>query len=1624
MARLDFALRSLGCMVIGGLALAACSPDPEPERVASEQSRATLQSRPADAPRAEARQTDQFEYLRYAVSTDSVAPELCLTFSAALSPDTDYSAYVAVDEPVSLSASGDRLCIGGLTYGQTRTLTLRAGLPSAQGQALASDVETVLTFDDRPAYVGFAGSGIILPRIESDGLGVETVNVDAVEVVVRRVTDRALAFRELTAGFTAADGEWSWTPEREEPGELGVEIYRGRMDTSGPANAPVTTVIPVAETIGQLQPGAYYVELHDAAALDRDTWEPGARAARWLIVTDLAFTSYRGETGLEVVVRSLQTASPMANVEVRLIARSNEILATRTSGADGRVSFPAALIAGEEGNTPRLLTAYGPAGDFALLDLDRAPVDLTDAPVSGRTPTGAADAYVYLDRGIYRPGETVRATALYRGPAGQAVADRPGSLVFYQPNGMEAARHRFESAPDAGGVQADFDVPASAARGLWRIAAELDGLGETGSVSLQVEDFVPQRVALDLDVDDATPLRAGETRLVDTSVRFLYGAPGAGLPVGGEARVQRDPSPFDGWSDYSFGLHDETFGEEAFDLPRTIADGAGEARIPIVAGNRGASSSYPLRIRAVIRAQEPGGRAVADDVRIPYRPRDLYLGLDAQFDGRGERGAPAAFSLVALGADSAGRAAEVSWRLVRTDVDYDWYRTPEGQWRWRQSETIVPIAEGAVILDGSGPARIETPPLEWGDYTLTASVGGEDLASRAFWVGWGGQAADGEAAPDQVRVAGPDAPVAVGSEAVVSVRAPYPGLADIVVATDRVLSVRQIAIGEEGQEIRLPVTADWGQGAYVMVTVHTPRDPVDQPLPRRAVGVAYLPVDIGARTFEIELGGPDLVEPNQAVDIPVRAVGGPAERVFLTLAAVDEGVLMLTGHQDPDPIDAIFGKERLGVDLLDDYGRVLDPNLGAAARMRSGGDQIGGAGLSVVPTRTVALFTGPVALNRTGAGTVRLELPDFNGELRLMAVAWSQTGLGSASRPLTVRDPVAAELILPRFLAPGDTAQATLTLDNIDGPEGDYVAEVEAIGPLSVPDGRATPALTRGERIDAPVTISGESEGVGRLVLGLLGPDGFSAESEYPIALRSPWLPETRVETQLLRAGEAFTPAPDLLEGYVAGSGLVQVSVSSTPIDAAAIYASLRTYPYACTEQAASVALPLLYTPRLATLAGEEGPDGAASEVRRTLETLLSRQGADGAFGMWRMGDGDASAWLGAYSTDFLARAADGGYPVPPAALERAFAALQPVSQGEIWRSGYEDPYPDDRWTTDTRERALDRSSAYALYVLARAGLADRSRLRYMHDERLNAIESPLARAQIGAALAAIGDQARAASAFGAAVDALGYRNDGDWYQTPLRDLAAVLALAAEAGQTELVERLAARLGRDLVEPDALTTQEKAWLVIAAAALAGGREDLAVSYSGGGSPSTLQFDGDNLASAGSLTNTGATPLFLTVLTSGAPTEAPSPASEALVLEKSVTTVSGAPISRIVRQGDRLVVALTLQPERRALRSYVIADLLPAGWEIEAVLRPEDAGATGPYAFLGELDQPSLAEARDDRFVAAIDARRHEDGRPVRLAYLVRAVTPGDFALPGAVAEDMYAPEVFARTGAGRVRVEN
>ncbi|MDX2234476.1 MAG: alpha-2-macroglobulin [Hyphomonadaceae bacterium] len=1609
--------------------------------------------RSAKAPRLAAIASGDMAFQRLRVETGGDTPVACLEFTQPLAndPQTNFADFItlAPAAAVQFEPVENSLCLRGLPYDVDRQVTIREGLPAAGGARTRKDETITLTFGDRPSFVGFAGSGVILPRAEADGVGLETVNVSKLKLEVLRVSDRILSQRSVTEGQAVAEGSWDYWSIENEGEEFGVSIWKGELPVQlrpQDRNRTQTTVFPLGAVLKDKQPGAYVVRVLDAtpsAGARGENNDRPAGAVRWIMYTDMALQSFTGATGMDVVVRSLKTARPMGAVTLTLIAQNNDELARARTNGEGRVRFAQALLKGEGPQRARYVFAYGSNGDFAALDLERGVLDLSERDVGGRFAPGDVDAYMFTERGIYRPGEVVRVNGMLRDPAGRAIANRQSTLVVYRPNGTEFRRQRLLEAVDAGSIIKNVPIDRAAPRGQWRAVLEVDGQdAPAGEVTFAVEDFVPQRLRVKVDGAE-TPLTAGQTRDIGVDAQFLYGAPGAGLVVQGEGRLQVDPNPFAAFAGYRWGREDDRFEEQFFQLPETVTDGAGRAQLQVALPATPATS-LPLRAKVIASVAEPGGRVVRENFDIPVRLQSQYIGVKSRGDGWLRAGQPAVFDVIAVNAEGARVAARLQWRLVEEDWSYDWY-LEGGQWKWRRTGRDIQVAgaQGAIDVAANAVQAITQTNLREGAYRLIVrnDASGAETTHR-FGIGWGGWASDSDT-PDMVAIAPPAAAVKPGARIEVDVRPPYAGEAQIVVATDRVLTTRTETIPSGGKKITLRVDSDWGAGAYVLVTVMTPRDPAgrrDTPVvPRRAVGVTYVPVDMTNRTLTVAVAEDmGVVRPRQRVNFPITVTGAPrGESVRVTLAAVDEGILQLTKFATPDPKAHYFGRRALGVGIRDDYGRLLNPNLGAAATPRQGGDSLGGEGLTVVPTKTVALWSGLVKLDRAGRASIPLDVPDFNGELRMMAVAWSETALGADETAVTVRDPVVADLTLPRFLAPGDEAFATLRIDNIEGPAGAYQISVAGQGAARAQGGAQRLTLAQGANQTIRIPVTAPAAGIGKLTLNVSGPGNLALAHAYDIEARAPYLPVTTVQRDRQARGSSFALTAAALAGFQPAQSKAIVSYSSLAgLDPAPLLDSLERYPYGCTEQLVSVAMPLLYANVLAPEANRAADARLNPRLNDVVTKLLDRQTPDGAFGLWRAGDGAATPWLGAYAADFLRRAKENGVVVPDAAMEDVYKGLRAVARLDDFSNVSYD-YEVYKWVgnPDTTALLRSRSTAYALYVLAKAGRADIGQVRYFHDARLAAEPSPLARAQIGAALAHLGDRARARSAFRMAEQALGYRNPGDYYQSPVRDTAGVLALMAEAasGDTGLnggIQRLTRRLENDQPRADQLMTQEQAQLLMAANALLRSAGPVLISVNGQPATRIAPFTAvaAQLQAPVTFRNDGQGPIWRSLTVSGAPTSAPPAQSNGLSIDKRVFTLTGGLADLDgVRQGDRVIVALSGAPEGQRLYPAAIIDLLPAGLEIESILGPSDGEGVpgydgkrvdGPFAWLGRISPTRISEKRDDRFVAALDVQ----GGGYTVAYVARAVTPGSYTLPGAAIEDMYKPGVAGRSATGRLRV--
>lgn len=1585
-----------------------------------------------------------FRVVDYKIDNEIEQPRLCIQFSERVSTrQVDPAKFVALGgkDPQTVTVDGQQLCLEGLVHGGRYEALIRAGLPSESGDVLTKSSEIAVYVKDRSPSVRFAGKNYILPSRGQQGIPVITVNTDRIEIEMFRIGDRSLA-------GAVANGDVQRQLSAYELEDIanrtGTRVYKGALEVKTKLNEEVSTAIPVNEAVGALKPGVYALVARPGKAQSGRDWQ--GLATQWFVVSDYGLTAFSGEKSVYAFVRSLATTQAIAGVRVKLVAKNNEVLAEARTDAAGFVRFGQGIAGGEGGAAPALLVAEGQDGaDYAFLDLQSAAFDLSDRGVKGRDIVGPIDAFLYADRGVYRPGETVNLTALVRDRQGVASA-LPTTLIVVRPDGVE---HRRIAMADQGlgGRAVALALAGSAMTGTWRVRLHADPKADPlASAAFLVEDFVPERLDLTLTPQSKA---IGLDRPADISVagRYLYGPPAADLAIEGDVVVKPTSRDVEGYPGFRFGQSDEKIQpvRKALEgLPRSGADGKATVSVALPQVPR---TSRALEADVILRLREPGGRTIERTVTLPVDLRERRIGIKPLFqDGKVGEGQPAAFEAVLLdesGARVTGK--KLSWQFVRLDTSWQWY-SRDGQWTYEPVTLTRKLANGTAD-SADGLAKISSA-VEWGRYRLevTTEDAGGPFASLNFSAGWYGE--ETAESPEQLDVALDKASYRPGETAKLRIASRQAGRALIAVLGNGLVSQKEIDVPRGGGEVPIEVTGDIAPGAYVTAILYRPMDEAAKRMPGRAIGVRWLGLDTSPLTLKVSLATPEKAKPGTRLTVPVKVAGLAAgEEARVTVAAVDVGILNLTRFETPKPEAWFYAQRKLALDVRDVYGRLIDGMRAERGRLRSGGDSSGGLAIQGPPPveETIALFSGIVRVGGDGTASVSFDLPDFNGSLRLNAVAWSRDKVGHGTADVIVREGIVLTASGPRFVTWGDEARLAIDLHNVELPKGPVkltvTAETEAGAASAVLDRDVT--LSTNERTTERLTIKPSDLG---LVTYRIKAAAGAVEVRRKLTFDvKPPASDIRRSTvaELSASGGKLTISKDVLADLIPGRTRLSVTVGPlAKLDVPSLLTQLDRYPYGCAEQTVSKALPLLYANTLAADLGLAKDAQLKERVQKAVERVFEMQDQTGAFGVW--GPQTTDLWLTAYVTDFLTRAKETGITVDAARLGQALDRLQnSVSYGQDFQKGGE-------------------ARAYALYVLARNGRAPIGELRYFADTRLDRFATPLAKAQLGAALAMMGEKERAERAFRSAIDTLDLAESG-WradYGSALRDSAGIVTLAAETKTLSAEQpRLVTVLSKVFAGRKYTSTQEQAWMLLAARALADQAGDTRLRIGTTEIKGALNrtIDPAELANGAIvIENAGTANVDAVVAVTGA-AMTPEPAiAKGLEVERTYYTLDGRKVSlesatggsAKLGQNERLVVVLKVGVPQDGGRLMVV-DRLPAGLQIENP-RLVDSGDLKALDWLKVAIRPSHTEFRDDRFVAAFDIRpggqtgaRSGNGSdtddddddtsgnakkaagPVTattVAYLVRAVTPGTYVHPAATIEDMYRPERFARTAMGRLEV--
>ena len=1570
------------------------------------------------------------------VNVEQAIPNACIIFSKDLNSGQHAEDYVTVTglSDIDISAKANQICLNGLDYGKTYEVTIRKGLKGAAATILDQDSIRKFTVNDRQSRASFEGGSYVVSRTKDNMVPLTTVNMDKLELSLYLIHDRGLIHGSEN-DFLGNINNYQGDVIKNEKGSL---IWRGGIDIKGDRNTEVRTLIPLKDMITETARGVYVlIARQQKKESDRDwRYNYQRNATQWLLISDMGLMTFRGKDGLHVMVRSLKSAGPVKNVKVSLIARNNKILGTATSDRRGLARFPMGLVRGKGGDMPVMITADIDQ-DYNFLKLENSYLDLSERGVMGRAAPGKQDAFLYTDRGVYRPGEMVKLSALLRSPESRAISNLPIKFQVRKPDGS-LLLEKTVTGDDLGGYGFDIAISPSAIPGHYTVISSL-AKKSLGEVSFQVEDFVPQRIRARLK-SDVKWLDAATKAEFTLKANFLYGPPATGLKSETHITLRQNFRPYADYKDYYFGLVEEEFYAKSLSPVEIRTDDQGKAVIPLdltELNDHLADTSQPILAYLQSHVFDIGGRPVDAKIALPLRLRDVEVGLKKSFTGSLSDGDEATFDIIALdkqGVPVKGRV--ISYELVREDYYYSWYRSGD-HWNNRRHITDSMVKTGEVVTDSKGRAQIKNRAGD-GRYRLNIlDRDASSAASQRYYVGWWSSGSLPNV-PDELELSLKDNSVNDGEVIRAFVKAPFAGRATIMVMNDRLRLSREISLPRQGREIAVKVDRAWGPGAYLMVTAFRPEAGKISKLPVRAMNLSWFSIDKELRHANIELTTPQTVIPRQTVTLPVTIKGTniSGQKIRLTVAAVDEGILGLTKFTSPDPSGHFLSQRRLGMTLADLYGRLIKPVDGLRGKLRTGGDMMARgmmaervmvpeskvadenvSGVQTKTVKTVALYQRDIQLDKEGKGNITLDLPDFNGRLRLMVVGYGKDIVAQGDDELIVRDPVVADLLLPRFLSPGDRALTTLSLHNLSGRERHFTVDLNSDQGLDLSGETSIEVpLANGERYEKIIALKAGQVGDSKLSLVVKTAGLPDIKRHWDIAVRPAQPHITKRQLSYLAPGDHEVISREDINGFLPGTVVANVTLADRPdFNVPDLLDSLYLYPYGCGEQTTSRAVALLYFGDVAQSWDRKyDPLKIRRIIDKAILRLLDLQKHDGSFAAWRS-TGATHPWLTAYIFEFLSRAKEQNMDVPAAAYDHA----------RSWLKSY----------AGNRRNFEPHIMAYVQYVLARIGDITPGSIRYFADNQGRKIQTRIGLGHLAAALDLIGEKTLSDEYFEKALKT--YRGRGskwNWYKdygSDLRDGAALAALIAEASDGDMRQlRIAEALDREFDRRKYFSTQEQAWLLLATHSMSKGSKPaiqvalngkpLAKSSYKSGAALRYSLKPQAIRDGFDIENIGTAPFRAIQSIRGVPAQPLKPAARGFEISRSFFTLDGrTPDLSAIKQHDLLVVVIEGRSLNNIDHEGLIVDLLPAGFEIEnAAIGGFEGQDT--LKFIPRKSHFLYEAARDDRYVAAMDLGRYN--RKFATSYIVRAVTPGTYSLPAVFVEDMYKPQYHARGAVGSVTI--
>ncbi|MCF2495947.1 alpha-2-macroglobulin family protein [Dyadobacter chenhuakuii] len=1517
---------------------------------------------------------------------------------------------------------------------ETYNLLINKTLKGVLGAFLEDETSKDLFFGKMPASIAFANKkALYMTPKGSKNLGVQIVNIPKVQVKVSKLyANNILSYvrnnRWNEYGYSGDEwvetGAFNYSDDRDN--ELSDIIVDKTVETENLPKSKGISALNVALPEDNQRKGVYLVSVNskDEAYLG---------ATKLVSISDIGLIAKQGKDEMWIFANSIKTNEPLGDIEITLISSNNQTVHTANTNGDGILHIEK-LSEKAPGFKIAMLTATFKE-DFNYLILKDTQVETSRFEVEGlRDNASGLQAFIYGQRDIYRPGETMHFNTVIRTKKWDSAKEIPLKLRMLTPNGREYRTWR-KNTNAQGAVAIEVPVDAAGLTGTYVLEVYNGNDILLASHAVSVEEFMPDRIKVDLSGAAKEYVSGNNVSLTATATN-LFGPPASNRTYQMDAQFKRKGFSSAAFPEFVFDIPGETAFEKQSRQGVTNEQGQATESFPIAAGLKDIGV---LEGKIFVTVFDENGRPVNRLQRFDVFTQPTFYGIRLP-DAYVGTNAPVPVEIV--GVNNKGVLKKSAARIEIVRLEYQTVvekRYDVLQYTSRKSEKTV----YATTLDlKNGKGSIQYVPTISGEYEVRVRRPGAEHYTLAHFYAYGygyTQYSSFEVSNEgRVLMETDKHNYKVGESAKVLFKTPFDGTLLVTVERNNVLEQHILKTEKKAAELTFKLKEEHLPNVFITATLIRPFDTTDMPL-TVAHGFTPILVEDPDRKLPVAITAIEKSRSKTKQQITIKT----APNAQVTLSVVDEGILQIKNSKTPDIHGHFYQKCALEVTTHDLYAQLF-PELTI-----SGSSSFGGDGydlerrinpLSNGRTELVSFWSGILTANSSGEVNFDVDLPQFSGDLRIMAVAYKDNAFGSATKNMKVADPVVISAGLPRFLSPGDELTLPVNISNTESKAANATVSVQLNGPLTSGAIPLTQKMTilPGKEARAIFSVKAlQSIGLANITVKVAAfGETFTNQTNITVRPASPLLKSSNSgqiaagKSGLINLASTFIPSTSRSQIVLSRSPLVQGGGKAL--------STLLGYPYGCLEQTVSKAFPQIYFADLTkamaapvyTVKSGASDFNPMTNVQQAIRKVESLQLFNGGMTMWP-GSTQEDWWATAYAAHFLEEARRAGFEINTKTLSRALDYLKTqtgntankevitASTGNSLNYGSE---PSSG--SQSRKTVARREAVYSLYVLALNSQPNRASMNYYkQNPHLLTLDSKYL---LAAAFQLAGDT----RSFNALlpkkyVPENGTQGFDNSYSSPLRNMSLVLNTLIESDPDNMqIPVLARQLSKTVQSAAYLNTQEAAFSVLALGKLAkktAGSTVTATVSANGKNVGTLT--GKELKIAKGIDNQkvsiqtqGSGDLYWFSQSEGmSATGTYAEEDQGLSIRRQFLTRDGAPANTF-KQNDLVIVKLTLTSTNGLpIDNIVITDMLPSGFEIEnpRITEPRD------MPWIKNASSPEYLDIRDDRihfFTTANNTAK-------TFYYQVRIVSKGTFTVGPAAADAMYQGEYRSYSGGGKIKVE-